>query len=251
VQAPAYFDSRCEFADAITDTTALLFPLQRLLAGLQGYLRARDRAVQRYTLRLEHHRGALTCLAVSLTRPSRDAAQLLALARERLAATALAAPVHGLGVAAHELLQPLLVQSDLFSRAAQQSEQLQQVLDRLTARLGAEAVRALSSIEEHRPERAWHLQAAQLAAPTATACGPAGVREVLEVPDRPCWLLPEPRCIERPQDLLAGPERIESGWWDGADVARDYYLAREASGAQLWVFQDLRGGGWHVHGIWA
>ena len=60
VQAPPHFNSRCEFADAISDTTALLFPLQRLLAGLQGYLRARDRAVQRYTLRLEHHRGALT-----------------------------------------------------------------------------------------------------------------------------------------------------------------------------------------------
>ena len=61
----------------------------------------------------------------------------------------------------------------------------------------------------------------------------------------------EPRRIDKPQELLAGPERIESGWWDGADVARDYYLAREANGAQLWVFQDLRGGGWHVHGIWA
>jgi protein ImuB len=244
VQAPAHFDSRCEFPDAITDTTALLFPLQRLLAGLQGYLRARDRAVQRYTLRLEHHGGALTCLTVSLSRPSRDAAQLGVLAREQLAATTLTAPVHGLGVAAHELLQPLLVQSDLFSRAAQQSEQLQQVLDRLAARLGANAVQALGSIDEHRPERAWQRHAAQL--------GAAGAhREAAEVPGRPCWLLPEPRRIERPQALLAGPERIESGWWDGADVARDYYLAREANGAQLWVFHDLRGGGWHVHGIWA
>jgi protein ImuB len=247
VQAPAHFDSRCEFPDAITDTTALLFPLQRLLAGLQGYLRARDRAVQRYTLRLEHHRGAVTCLSVSLTRPSRDAAQLLALARERLAATVLAAPVHGLGVTAHELLQPLLVQSDLFSRATQQSEQFQQVLDRLVARLGASAVQALGSTDEHRPERAWRRYAAQLGAPAAAGAH----RDASEVPGRPCWLLPEPRRIERPQLLLAGPERIESGWWDGADVARDYYLAREPNGAQLWVFQDLRGGDWHVHGIWA
>ena len=40
----------------------------------------------------------------------------------------------------------------------------------------------------------------------------------------------------------AGPERIESGWWDGADVARDYYLARDAQGARQWVFRDLRSG---------
>jgi protein ImuB len=252
VQTPTHFDSRCEFPDAITDTTALLFPLQRLLAGLQGYLRSRDRAVQRYTLRLEHRHGAVTRLAVSLTRPSRDAAQLLALARERLAATALAAPVHGLGVAAHELLQPLLVQSDLFSRAAQQSEQFQQVLDRLAGRLGESAVQSLGSIDEHRPERAWQMHVAQIAAPAISAVAAAGThRDGSEIPDRPCWLLPEPRRIDKPQELLAGPERIESGWWDGADVARDYYLAREANGAQLWVFQDLRGGGWHVHGIWA
>jgi protein ImuB len=252
VQAPGRFYSRCEFQDPVTDTTALLFPLQRLLAGLQGYLRARERAVQRYTLRLEHHRGAVTCLAVSLTRPSRDAAQLLLLARERLAATTLAAPVHGLGVAAHELLQPLLIQSDLFSRDAQQNEQFQQVLDRLAARLGANAVQALSSADEHRPERAWRMRAAQLGAPMTAAARTANAqRDAADIPGRPCWLLPEPRRIDRPQELLAGPERIESGWWDGADMARDYYLAREANGAQLWVFQDLRGGSWHVHGIWA
>ena len=251
VQAPGNFHTRCEFADAVSDTTALLFPLQRLLAGLQGYLRARERAVQRYTLHLEHHRGAVTRLTVNLTRPSRDAAQLLQLARERLEVTVLAAPVHGLGVTASEFLQPLLVQNDLFSRAAQQSEQFQQVLDRLGARLGAGAVQALSSTDEHRPERAWH--AAQLVPLTAVeAIGVASAhREASELPGRPCWLLREPRRIDRPQELLAGPERIESGWWDGADVARDYYLAREANGAQLWVFEDLRGGGWHVHGIWA
>ena len=54
-----------------------------------------------------------------------------------------------------------------------------------------------------------------------------------------------------PRELLAGPERIESGWWDGADVARDYYLARGLHGAQLWVFRDLRSGTWCVHGLWA
>ena len=244
VQAPARFASRCEFSGAITDATALLFPLQRLLAGLQGYLRSLDRAVQRYTLCLEHHRAAATRLTIGLARPGRDAAQLLALARERLATTALAAPVHGLRVEADELLQPLVLQGDLFSHAAQQAEQLQHSLDRLTARLGHTAVQSLDSTDDHRPERAWRLSAARSAAPAAH-------QSASPVPDRPCWLLPEPQLIDEPRELLAGPERIESGWWDGADIARDYYLARGEHGAQLWIFHDLRGGGWHVHGIWA
>jgi protein ImuB len=244
VRAPQRFTSRCEFADPLTDTTALLFPLQRLLAGLQGFLRSRDRAVQRYTLCLEHHRRAATRLEIGLARPGRDAAQLLALARERLAASTLGAPVHGLGIEAHELLQPLVLQGDLFSRAAQHTEQLQQVIDRLAARLGESAVQTLRSAADHRPERAWRMSTASIAAPaTAPEAAPA--------PLRPCWLLPEPLHIDTPQELLAGPERIESGWWDGADIARDYYLARGADGAQLWVFHDLRNGAWCVHGLWA
>ena len=247
VRAPEQFSVRCEFPDAITDTTALLFPLQRLLAGLQGYLRARDRAVQRYTLRLEHHQRSATQLTIGLARPGRDAAQLLALARERLAATVLAAPVHGLGLETRELLPPLVLQDDLFSRAAQQAEQLQQVIDRLGARLGAAAVRTLSGAADHRPERAWRNSRAGTVAPAATGA-PA---QPPQLPPRPCWLLTEPRRIDPPQQLLAGPERIESGWWDGADVARDYYLARDTDGAQLWVFHDLRSGIWCVHGLWA
>jgi protein ImuB len=54
-----------------------------------------------------------------------------------------------------------------------------------------------------------------------------------------------------PAQLLTGPERIESGWWDGGDVARDYYLARSTDGAQQWVFQDLRSHAWFLQGLWS
>ncbi len=248
VQAPAHFASRCEFSGAISDTTALLFPLQRLLAGLQGYLRSLDRAVQRYSLCLEHHRADATQLTIGLARPGRDAAQFLALARERLAATTLAAPVHGLRVEANELLQPLVLQGDMFSHAAQQAEQLQHSLDRLAARLGHDAVRTLERSADHRPERAWRLRAAQS---TAQLTVQLTAQPATQAPDRPCWLLLEPRRIDMPRELLAGPERIESGWWDGADVARDYYLARGEHGAQLWVYNDLRSGAWCLHGLWS
>ena len=53
-----------------------------------------------------------------------------------------------------------------------------------------------------------------------------------------------------PRELLAGPERIESGWWDRTDVARDYYVARAEDGARLWVFRDLANGAWYLQGLW-
>jgi protein ImuB len=72
---------------------------------------------------------------------------------------------------------------------------------------------------------------------------------------RPLWLLriPEPLpCALQSLQLLEGPERIETGWWDGRDVARDYYIARDAAGAELWVFRErLPPHGWFLHGMFA
>ena len=50
--------------------------------------------------------------------------------------------------------------------------------------------------------------------------------------------------------LLAGPERIESGWWDGADVRRDYHTI-EWHNARAWVFREHASGRWYLHGWFA
>ena len=55
----------------------LLFPLQRLLLEFQGYLRARDCGVQRFTLELEHYRHPASRVTIGLSAPGRDAAQFL------------------------------------------------------------------------------------------------------------------------------------------------------------------------------
>ncbi len=64
---------------------------------------------------------------------------------------------------------------------------------------------------------------------------------------RPVWLLDEPVMLAAPQvqplrqsDLVLeqGPERIESGWWDGNDVARDYYIARQAGARGCGFFRN-------------
>ncbi len=65
---------------------------------------------------------------------------------------------------------------------------------------------------------------------------------------RPAWLLSEPMELEvrnnhpryesLPLDLVAGPERIESGWWDDATVTRDYFIAENAAGHLVWVYRE-------------
>ena len=75
---------------------------------------------------------------------------------------------------------------------------------------------------------------------------------------RPVWLLDAPQPLASVLLILEqGPERIESGWWDGKGVARDYYIARRtpdarrSHGAKLWVFQERQSKRWYVHGMFA
>jgi protein ImuB len=238
---PATYRARFEFGSEVHDTTALLFPLRRLLLEFQGYLRGRDCAVLRFTLEFEHYHHAPSAITIGMSAPARDAEQFLLLARERLQNVVLPAPVSALRLQALEFTAASVLQADFFGGDAQQLQQLQLLLDRLQARLGDEQVRGLQQQADHRPERAWHFVTPQQSTPSPDTQGPA----------RPCTLLQNPRRIEPPALLLSGPERIESGWWDGGDATRDYYVARAGDGAQLWVFQDLAGGAWYLQGLWS
>jgi protein ImuB len=45
-----------------------------------------------------------------------------------------------------------------------------------------------------------------------------------------------------------GPERIETGWWRGRPIARDYYRVETATGQRFWLFRSLDDGRWFLHG---
>ena len=45
-----------------------------------------------------------------------------------------------------------------------------------------------------------------------------------------------------------GPERIETGWWRGPSVRRDYYRAETADGCHFWIFRCLRDEKWFLQG---
>jgi protein ImuB len=59
-----------------------------------------------------------------------------------------------------------------------------------------------------------------------------------------------------PLQLLGGPERIETGWWEGAPVARDYFIAQARGGELLWLYRlrpapEAGQPGWFLHGRFA
>ena len=245
---PPRFEAALELAAPVENAEALLFAAKRLLAQLAGTLAARCGAVQHFDLVLVHEDAAPTSVAIGFATPARDAERFVTVLRERLATLALAAPVHRIRVAAGDILALAGESGALFPDPAAGPGDWARLVERLRARLGPEAVHGLAAPAEHRPERAWQ----------ATAPG-AKAERAARAP-RPLWLLERPRPLaERDSKprygdgslaLVAGPERIESGWWDGDDVKRDYFVAQTPDRATLWIYRERQQpGGWFLHGI--
>jgi protein ImuB len=196
----------------------------------------------------------------------RDPEHLSRLLGEHLARVELAAPVGDLRLTADEVhrLQP--TSHSLLPDTTHQGEALQRVLERLAARLGPERVLRPWLVPDHRLEWMCRWQAASLALPRQPAPAPEG--------PQPSFVLPQPLKLamrgNRPLyqgelQLLAGPQRIEGGWWDRIDtvntpepqrtrhVVRDYWVALSEHAGVLWVFQTRldEAPAWYLHGHFA
>jgi protein ImuB len=274
VGLPDRFDSRLELFARADTTEQVLHGASMLLARLTAWASAQHALVARFTLRMQHeprHRHdaatpADTCLEISLAEPSRDIAHLLVLLRERLAHLQLAAPTLDLRLVCDDVVHRAPPNSELFPTAKSEREGLVRLVERLQARLGPERVQRLVPVQDHRPECA---TAAVAVDPAALPRKPAGSSSAADAPPagplRPVWLLPEPEPLPerqlrplldgQPLQLLCGPERIESGWWDAALAERDYFIAQAGDGALVWIFRArlpmsaaAQGPGWFLQG---
>jgi protein ImuB len=236
IRPPARFERRFEFFEDVESIEGLLFPLRRLCVELQHYLRARATGVCTLRLILLHAQSMQSRLDYRYTQPTRDAIHLFDTLRERLQRLGAGAPVREIRLSADDFADPPSGQADLFGEAANTLE-WQRAVDRLRARLGDAAVWSPFCAGDHRPELGW-----------CKANMP--IKAAAQLPARPAWLLRTPQRIAEPPCRVSWAERIESGWWDGGGVRRDYYCADLHAG-RAWVFQDIETGLWYLHGWWA
>ncbi|MGF1644751.1 MAG: DNA polymerase Y family protein [Thiotrichales bacterium] len=244
------FDSRIQLPEPVDSTEPLLFVLRRLLLELSGFLRGRGGGALELKLRLSHPGRTSTLLTLGLLAPSREVEHLLALWREKLERHQLIAPIEGLRLCVEHLAPLTELTPDLLQTEARGGVDFIQLMERLRGRLGPAALRTLISRADHRPEQAWRQVESNTPEPPATPCKL-----------RPLWLLKTPHPLETRDGqphldgalvMLQGPERIESGWWDGNDMRRDYYLAESVQKQRLWIFQTFtRPPSWYLHGLFA
>ncbi len=243
-RAPQAFRRQFEFTQGVESVEGLLFALRRMLHELQGFLRGRDTALQSLQLTLKHREAADTVLTLRMSSPHRDALHLFALLREKLERIALPAAITHLVLGAGRFVPLGFTQKDLFEEDSRRDADWTDLLDKLRARLGDDAVRYLGLADDHRPEKAWCVRDR----PEETAGSPTLPEE--RFPDRPLWLF-DPKPIDDLPAILGTPERIETGWWEHADSSRDYYLARTNEGARWWLYREAASRRWFLQGLWA
>ena len=302
---PPVFESRLELFARADSTEQVLHGAAILLTRLVAWLSAQHAQARRFTLVMAHEprwraslTPAATPLEIALAEPSRDAAHLLALLKERLARIELPAPTLELRLHCDAIARRPPPNLELFSTPRNEQEGLTRLIERLQARLGPEQVQRIGAVQDHRPERATEVvmadashdcssrtpprgggRAATAQAKLLVGAGRVGGRSAVADGDfgaglaggvraagagagtgtgadratdalspRPVWLFAEPEPLAGqgstpiwagvPLQLLSGPERIESGWWDSELAARDYYIAQKPDGMLLWVFRS-------------
>jgi protein ImuB len=225
---------------------------EQMLKELGLALRRRQAAVQAISFSLHHLSHAETLVQVAALEPSNSTERFSRLLKDRLENTALPAPVIAVSLRSGRLQSLKSSTGSLFARpgGSGTGSDFAELFECLRNRFGPEAVYGLCLVPEHRPESAWIKLDKDLG---QTKNGPRSNV------NRPLWMLCEPAplvvtpsgpCYEGVLSLEQGPERIETGWWDGRDVARDYFYARNPSGMGLWIYRQRRGRrGWYLHGI--
>lgn len=261
-EAPLVFASSLELLADVDNAQALVFAARRLLLELCGWLASRHAAVRVFVLEAHHDRTRhrpdpqLTPIEARFTSPAHDVDRMTALLRERLATITLASPVHTLRLRCDDIVERTGSAGSLFPAPVSTEENLGRLIERLQARLGHQQVQRITMAEDHRPESAYRIETLEDTRPAGAAAGSGAERagigavQIITRIPRPLWLLPDPLPLterqqrpwwQGPLRLLAGPERIEGGWWDDHLVQRDYFIAESDQSQWVWIYRT-RGG---------
>jgi protein ImuB len=260
LELPPSFSARIEMPDRLEHADGAVFAAHRLIVQLCGWLCAKQLAVTGVRLSLEHERGRdaiePTVVDIALGEPTWREEHLVRLLKERLHRIELAAPMIALRLDATNVESAAPASDTLFPEPGGSKEDHQKLLELLVARLGEENVLRPAPTADHRPEIAnrW--------IPVSKKEKQGALPEGLP---RPTWMLNPPvRLLMRkhrpfygsPLRMVSPGERIESGWFDGELLTRDYFVAQADDQTCYWIYrervssrnaeEDQR---WFLHGL--
>jgi protein ImuB len=246
---PETFSDEYWFGYEVKANAELLPAIQLLLESLCQFLRNTQLQTSEIQWQLVGLDSKLQTLTVRSSSSHSNRDNWYQLTCIRLEQLKLAGAIEGLALQCNTLRAGELESLDLFS-PHNQREPMAGLPDRLRNRLGLQAIKQLSSRDEHLPELALHVSGE---APQG------GLHPAPLSAQRPFWLMEKPQPLKHHGDdlywngrlkLVYGPERIEDNWWQEA-ASRDYFIAENTLGQHYWVFNNRLTRAWFVHGVFA
>lgn len=238
------FQSTLYFMDGISHVEGMRFPMKRLLDDFCRFLRQRQWSCARFSWRFAHQDKSRQQLVIASARGEPQAARFMQLSELKLENFRISAPVEAITLVATEFQAQADTHLSLLPEPGQEDDKALELLDRLRARLGAEACQQVAGGNALRPEaeqrlgdsaglaidgqpalHGWPGAAGNIRSPAdARAANPAGSTPLPGIdatpavamaaaertdrsPLRPCWLFPEAKAVR----VLEG--RL---WWQGA-----------------------------------
>lgn len=268
-RAPLHFAVRLTLPDPIGLRSDIEAALDRLLPTLCDKLQARGRGVRRLAFQAFRADGGVSVIEVGLARAAHTPDRIRPLLHLKLDQID---PGFGidclrLEALATEALVPGQLRSALAPAAPGRSDShaLDDLVGRLSARLGDGAVTRLHPAESHVPSKGAQVLMAAWSQPhDGPWPSPRAPRplvmfrpEPVDAPDGPD--VPA-RFRWRRRDfalrMAVGPERLQAEWWledpDWREGTRDYWRVEAEGGDRLWLFYG-RGGavtdGWYCEGV--
>lgn len=255
-----------EWETPVEDRFAVTLACGEMLRALLGMADHPGAGIQELRGELRTEAG-LVALEIRLARPSRDERHLAQLVELQLERRAWAGGVVAIRWSVERLGRLEQVQRSWLADAAE-TDHLPAVValvDRLGSRLGPNSVLRAWNVPDAQPECAvkltrWvnsrhdppntftPLDEQSRRRPSRLLADPEPLEVVSVVPDGPpiraSWQHQEKRVVR-----FWGPERIATGWWRSLDVQRDYYRVEWDDGTHAWIYRDLRGNRWFLHGF--
>jgi len=262
------------FSEPVQHRPQIDITIKALVNKLASMLAEAEQAARRLALQAFRVDGSLQEIIIGTNRPSRDKAHLTRLLLEKTDTLEAEFGFDLLMLNAFETEHLPPVQTG--NASAQHSQSASELLDRLSIRLGPQAIGRLKHRESHLPERTQTLAPAHekrlgwdksfpntAPRPLRLLLRPEVMDVLAEVPEgaprRFLWRRTEHRTTK-----AEGPERIACEWWINPEAeTRDYYRVEVIGGARFWVFRYGLYGvngvrhasnskpAWYMHGFFA
>ncbi|ABS64139.1 nucleotidyltransferase/DNA polymerase [Parvibaculum lavamentivorans DS-1] len=280
---PVFYRASITFSEGLTRNAHIEDAVKRIAADLCEVLEREHQGARRLELQLFRVDGEVTRLQAGTGIASHDAFHLSRLFREKLAQlgddfdTGFGVEALTLSCLAVDELKPA---QETFENESSRAQALEQFIDRLSNRFGADRVLRLEPRASHIPERAavavpalhGHMPAMQgwktyvseqmasvlggsLPRPLRLLPSPEAVDVMAEVPEGPPRIF-RWRRISHQVARAEGPERLSPEWWrEGKHRTRDYYRVEDIEGRRFWLYRDglyhrdNEGPRWYLHGV--